>query len=141
MPNTKITRARFAVALFPVAQMRKIGQALTDSIHDRIKSGLNVHDAPAKSLSEAYARRKAKRGRAPVRDLFWTGRTLNSLKLKSVSSERGVIGFADPLVNVIVNAQNKKELIFGLSPSDRRVLNQAVTEALKENPLVKTVQL
>lgn len=121
--------------------MRAIAQELTDSIIERIRRGQNVRDAAAKSLTEAYSRRKSKRGESPIRDWFWTGRTLGALKVTSANENRFVIGFSNALANTIANAQNRKEKVFGVSPNDKRVLNAAIMKALQQRDMIQFEQI
>ena len=102
---------------------------LRDSIAARIGKGLNVNDAPAKPLKpgrngrRGYPDYKAARGLQPFRDWFWTGRTMRSLKVKSASENRAVIGFVDPNADRMAHVNNLREKQFGISPKDRKASN------------------
>src|SRR5579872_4127253 len=95
--QTKITRARFVLGPFTAEDMQTIGSVLTDTISARIRKGINVNDSPARPLKpgrnghRGYPDYKAARGLQPIRDWFWTGRTMRSLKVKSASENRAVI--------------------------------------------------
>ena len=135
--QAKITRARFVLGPFTAEDMLAIGNAVRDSIASRIGHGLNVEDAPAKSLKpgrnghRGYPDYKAARGLQPFRDWFWTGRTMRSLKVKSASENSAVIGFVDPKADRIAHVNNLREKQFGISPRDRRALNAAVLAVLR----------
>ena len=109
---TKITRARFVLGPFIAEDMLFIGSAVRDSIAKRIGKGPNVNDAPAKALKagrngrRGYPDYKLARGLAPIRDWFWTGRTMRSLKVKSASESRVAIDFVDPKADRIAHATN-----------------------------------
>ena len=122
-------------------QMRAIAQEVTDSILARIKRGDNVRDAAAKSLTAIYLRRKTKRGDASIRDWFWTGKTLSALKVLKADENGFKIGFSNTLANTIAGSQNRRERVFGMSPSDKRVLNAAVLKALQRHEIIHFQQI
>jgi len=121
--------------------------AVCDSIAARIGKGLNVNDAPAKALKpgrngqRGYPDYKVARGLAPIRDWFWTGRTMRSLKLKSASENRAVIGFVDPNADRIAHVNNLRERQFGISQKDRQALNAAVLVTLGHVRLVRVARV
>ena len=141
--QAKISRARFVLGPFTAQDMLAIGNVLRDSIAARIGKGLNVNDAPAKALKpgrsgrRGYPDYKAARGLQPFRDWFWTGRTMRSLKVKSASENRAVLGFVDPNADRMAHANNMREKQFGVSPKDRRALNDAVMATLRRSRVVR----
>ena len=132
-----IEKTRFQIRPLSGGQMRLIAQDLTNSILRRIKSGQNIKDAAAVSLTEAYLRRKTRRGLSNIRDWFWTGRTLNYMRVLRASPNKAVIGFASQLADVVAGAQNKREKMFGVSRHDRIALYQAVERELKRTDIVQ----
>ncbi len=136
--QTRITRARFVLGPFTSEDMETIGNVLVDKISTRIGKGLNVSDTPAKPLKpgrngrKGYPDYKAARGLQPIRDWFWTGRTMRSLKVKSASENRAVIGFVDPRADRVAHANNRREKQFGISPTDRAALNAVVLAVLRK---------
>jgi hypothetical protein len=141
--TAKITRARFVLGPFTSEDMLAIGNVLRDSIAARIGNGLNVNDAPAKALKpgrngrRGYPDYKKARGLQPIRDWFWTGRTMRSLKVKSASENRAVIGFVDPNADRIAHVNNLREKQFGVSPNDRQALSRAVLALLRQARVVR----
>ncbi len=141
--TAKITRARFVLGPFTSEDMLAIGNVLRDSIAARIGKGLNVNDAPAKALKpgrngrRGYPDYKKARGLQPIRDWFWTGRTMRSLKVKSASENRAVIGFVDPNADRIAHVNNLREKQFGVSPNDRQALSRAVLALLRQARVVR----
>lgn len=141
--QAKITRARFVLGPFTAEDMLFIGNAVRDSIAERIGKGLNVDDAPAKVLKPSrngrrgYPEYKLARGLAPIRDWFWTGRTMRSLKVKSATENRVLIGFVDPNADRIAHVNQLRERQFGISPKDRNVLNAAVLATLRRVRVVR----
>ena len=136
--QAKITRARFVLGPFTSEDMLTIGNVVVESIKDRLHKGLNINDQPAKPLKpgrngkRGYPDYKAVRGLQPFRDWFWTGRTLRSLKVKSASENRCVIGFVDPNADRIAHVNNLREKAFGVSPKDRLALHSIVLAVLKQ---------
>lgn len=136
--QARISRARFVLGPFTAEDMQTLGGVLVDSISTRIRKALNASDAPAKALKpgrngrRGYPDYKASHGLMPVRDWVWTGRTLRSLKVKSVNENQAIIGFANPNADRIAHANNLREKQFGVSPKDRSALNAAVLALLRQ---------
>jgi hypothetical protein len=141
--QAKITRARFVLGPFTSEDMETIGGVLLESISTRIRKALNVNDTPAKALKpgrngrRGYPDYKAARGLMPVRDWVWTGRTLRSLKVKSVSENKAIIGFIDPNADRIAHVNNLRERQFGISPKDRSALSAAVRAVLRQARVIR----
>lgn len=151
----KITRARFVLGPFTSEQMQAIGQVAADTIKTRILSGKNVEDQAAKPLSMRYKKRadesgrltygsdtgyrglKLKRGLAPIRDWFFRGLTIGSLKVKSANENRVVVGFVNDQADKIAHINNLREKAFGVSPNDRNVINAAVLATLKQFRIIR----
>ena len=141
--QTKITRARWVLGPFTAEDMQTIGNVVLDSISSRIRKGLNVNEAETKPLKpgrnghRGYPEYKVARGLQPFRDWVWTGRTMRSLKVKSASENRVVIGFVDPNADRIAHMNNLRERQFGVSPRDRLALNAIVLAVLKQARAVR----
>jgi hypothetical protein len=144
--TAKVTRARFMLGPFSSEDMLSVANTLRDSIAGRIGEGLNVNDAPAKALKpgrngrRGYPDYKRARGLQPIRDWFWTGRTMRSLKVKSASENRAVIGFVDPNADRIAHVNNLRNRQFGVSPKDRAALAAAVLAVLRKAPVVRAAR-
>ena len=145
--QTKITRARFVVGPFSSEAMATIGQVVVDdAILPRIRRAVNVEDAPARALKpgrpgrRGYPDYKRARGLQPVRDWTWTGHTLRALKVKSANENRVVIGFIDPRSDAIAHANNRRERMFGLSPSDMHVVESVVAAMAREQHVVRVMR-
>jgi hypothetical protein len=102
-----------------------------------------VNDTPAKALKpgrngrRGYPDYKAARGLMPVRDWVWTGRTMRSLKVKSASENKAIIGFIDPNADRIAHVNNLRERQFGISPKDRSALSAAVRAVLRQARVIR----
>lgn len=145
----KITRARFVMSPFSSEQMLAIGQVAANSIKTRILGGQNAADQKAKPLSMKYRKRpdkkgritygadtgyrafKLKRGRAPIRDWFLSGDTLDALRVKSASENRVVVGFINEKSDRIAHTNNLREKAFGLSPNDMKAVHAAIAATFK----------
>ncbi len=103
-----------------------------DSIAQRIGKGLNANDEPAKPLKpgrnghRGYPDYKIAHGLQPLRDWFWTGRTMRSLKVKSANENRAIIGFVDPKADLVAHVNNLREKAFGISEKDRNAMTATV---------------
>jgi hypothetical protein len=81
----KIRKARFVYSPFSPEQMQVIGESVAESIRTRIASAVTADDTPARPLKAPYAKAKIRRGRLPIRDWTWRGKTLRAMKLKSAN--------------------------------------------------------
>ncbi len=140
--QTKITRARWVLGPFTSEDMETIGNVLLDSISRRIRNGFNASDAPSKALKpgrngkRGYPEYKMAHGLQPIRDWVLTGRTMGSLKVKSASENRVVIGFINSNADRVAHVNNLRERAFGVSPKDRQALNAIVRAVLKTSRVI-----
>ena len=141
--QAKITRARWVLGPFTSEDMLSIGTAVRDSIAQRIGKGLNANDEPAKPLKpgrnghRGYPDYKIAHGLQPLRDWFWTGRTMRSLKVKNANENRAVIGFVDPKADLVAHVNNLREKAFGISTKDRNATTAAVLAILMRARVVR----
>jgi hypothetical protein len=146
MFQPKITHARLVMSPFDSSQMLTIGNALADSVRKRIASGVNANDQPSKPLKGAhgnfvpYARKKQMKGLNPVRDWVYSGQTMRSLKVLTVNENQGKVGFTTDRANRIASALNKIDRAFGISPTDRVAMNNALGTILRAGNVVKFKQ-
>ena len=144
--QTKITRARWVLGPFTSEDMETIANVLLDSISRRILNGFNANDAPSKALKpgkngkRGYPEYKAAHGLQPIRDWFLTGRTMRSLKVKSASENRVVIGFSNSNADRVAHMNNLREKAFGVSPKDRLALNAVVRAVLKTSRVIRVAK-
>ena len=140
--QSKITRARWVLGPFTSQDMETIANVLLDSISRRIRNGFNASDAPSKALKpgkngkRGYPEYKAAHGLQPIRDWVLTGRTMRSLKVKSVSENRAVIGFINANADAVAHVNNLREKAFGVSPKDREALNAVVRAVLRTSRVI-----
>jgi hypothetical protein len=126
--------------------MVSIGNVVRDSIAQRIGKGLNANDEPAKPLKpgrnghRGYPDYKIAHGLQPLRDWFWTGRTMRSLKVKSANENRAVIGFVDPKADLVAHVNNLREKAFGISPNDRNAMTSAVLGTLRHSRVIRVAR-
>ena len=126
----KIEKARWRVAAFTPQRMGEIGRAAARSVVERIYSGRDVADAPARPLSPRYARRKQARGRRNLRDMTFTGMTLASIHVLSATNNRCVIGAASaPEARKLALAHWRGNQ-FGMSPKNMDDFAKAVRSKL-----------
>ena len=135
----KITRARIVLSPFTSEQMLTIGTALADSVRKRIKSGVNAAGNQSKALNPRYAKTKQRKGLQPLRDWFYTGRTLASLAVLSTNENAGKVGFTNTKADRIAHTLNATDKAFGISDSDRAALNEALSRLLHGGNVVKVM--
>lgn len=99
-------------------EMQQLAAPLVRSIEQRIQSGLNASDQPARSLSPAYAKAKATAGARPIRDSRLTGATLAAFGVQTLADNTATLGFHDPRHEQIAELNNQREELFGISPHD-----------------------
>jgi hypothetical protein len=132
--------------------MASLGDTVLKAVSTRIKKGVNCEDNPAKPLKPGrngkpgYAEYKARRGIAAVRNwispIQWPKnriKTMRALKVKAANENRVIIGFIDPKADRIAHINNMQEKMFGLSPKDREVLLDTVTEMKRGAVSVKRI--
>lgn len=146
MAQTKITRARFTLSPFTSEQMRELGVAVLVSVKKRIHSGLTVDEQPAKPLKVVtaqnrngaignylpYTVQKERMGKQPIRDLFKTGGLMNSVQVLSASEDRAILGSNNPVKDKLLHKNNRISPQFGMSPSDKLVMQKKVGELVRE---------
>jgi hypothetical protein len=144
----KVTHAKLTFSPFTSENMLNIGQATLDHMRQRIRSSMDVNDSRERPLNARYAQQKAK-GRfvklgggrtysgAPVRDWTLRGRTLQSLKAKSASENKVTIGPILQEAYMILIVRNRRDNMWGMSPSDREAMYAAVREVLTRKKLVQ----
>ena len=72
----------------------------------------------AGTTSRGYPDYKAATGLQSLRDWFWTGRTMRTLKVKSASENLVVVGFIDPSADRIAHVNGPRERPFGVSSQE-----------------------
>jgi len=65
---------------------------------------------------------------------------MRSLKVKSASENRVVIGFVDPNADRIAHVNNLREKAFGVSPKDREALNAVVLVLLRQARAIRVAR-
>jgi hypothetical protein len=137
MPRFEIqvkSRPSIEAPTFSAEQMRQIGEHAIQVMKNRLHAGVDVLDQPARPLGEKYAKRKARLGKQPIRDILLTGNTLGSVQVTE-SGEGHVkvsIKGATPFRKAIFN-QNQDPW-FGLSDTDdERLLGETIAPIFAQN--------
>lgn len=146
MPTFSISMTKvpeFPDVSFTEQQMRTLAGDVQEQMRARILRGVNLSDAPAKPLSERYAKRKQRRGRAPIRDWTFTGDTMRNLKIMETSKKSTEVGFdwraavsggkgrPGPFQKALF--QQNREPMFGLSPQNEQAVGRKVAEIFESN--------
>ena len=150
--ETRMQQIKITLSPFTSESMATIGQVVLDHIRDRIKAVQDVTDSAARPLSPRYAEEKV-RGRyvalggkkkfsgLPFRDWTLRGRTLSACKVKSASQERVTIGPTSEETGKIMTARNARDNMWGVSPSDGRVLHAVIMETLRSTRAVRVERM
>lgn len=128
------------VPVFSTEDMTHIGEAAIEQMKHRSGDEQDVFDAPAPPLKPKYAKQKARKGLAGVRDLRYSGNMLGSMQILEVDKQHCKVGFkgSTPYRKAIFN-QNI-DPFFGLSTTDeehlmehtiRPLFHQNIEDALK----------
>lgn len=113
-------KVRFKAVGYTSDQWAQMGRhVITNGMIPRIKAGRNANDRPARPLVPKYAQKKAKRGLPPVRNMSFTGKTLQAMAVTASSGNGLTIGFTTPRASTIASVNNRKDLQFALSTNDR----------------------
>lgn len=146
MPTFSITVTQmpdFPDVSFSETQMRALAANAEAQMRARMLRGVNVFDAPAKPLSERYAKQKQRRGRAPIRDWTFTGETMRNMKVLETSSKAAEVGFdwraavsgskgrPGPFQKALF--QQNREPLFGLSLQDERAVGVSAEAMFAQN--------
>jgi hypothetical protein len=149
--QARITHARLSFSPFTSESMMTIGQITLDHIRQRIQSVQDVTDSRAKPLKESYAEQKRLGRRValggpqkytglPYRDWTLRGRTMQSLKVKVASENRVTIGPTSQETTMIILARNRKDNMWGLSPSDYEALYAVIRQTLLQVKSVRVIR-
>jgi hypothetical protein len=148
----RVQEIKVTLSPFTSSEMATIGQIVLDHIRSRIQSVTDVTDSRARPLTDNYAEQKRvgrlvalggprKYTGLPYRDWTLRGRTLGSLKVKYASQERVTIGPTSEESNKIIVARNRKDKMWGMSPSDGEALHAAIMATLRQSPVVRVEKM
>ena len=136
--------ARFVYRPISAEQMAVIGNLVVADVVSRIRKARNVEDAPAKPLKpgrngkRGYPDWKAAHGLQPVRDLFWRGLTLRSIRVISAMSNEVRIGFDNPQAAGIAYINQSREPMFWFSPTNLTHIHDLVKQTVLTTELVRS---
>jgi hypothetical protein len=136
--------ARFVYRPLSSEQMATIGNLMIGGVSVRIHKGLSSSDEPAKPLKpgrggrRGYPDYKLARGLQAIRDLFWRGLTMRSLRVTSSKANEVRIGFDNPEASRIAAINNSREPMFWFSPGDQQRIQELVSQAIHS---AETVQV
>ena len=134
---------RYVYRPLSAEQMATIGNLVIADVQARIRKGLNVGDAPAKSLKpgrngkRGYPDYKVARGLQGIRDLTWRGLTMRSIRVISSKANEVRIGFDNPQAARIAAANQNREAMFWFSPNNKKRIQELVSTAIRAAELVR----
>jgi hypothetical protein len=146
--ETRITYSKLSFSPIATEDMAAIGGIVLDHMKARIQAHVDWDDNPARPLKPSYAQEKVKGRRValtggqlfrgqPFRDWTLRGRTMQSLKVKSVSQDQVTIGPVSEEASKIINARNPLDHMWAMSPSDTEVLHEAVYNTIMQTVRVR----
>ena len=136
--------ARFVYRPLSPEQMTVIGNLVIADVSARIHKGKNVQDESAKPLKpgrnghRGYPDYKAARGLQPIRDLFWRGLTMRSIRVISAKANEVRIGFDNRQAARIAAINQRREPMFWFSPSNKKTIQELISAALRAVGIVQT---
>lgn len=131
--------------------MAGVGQVLVNSIRKRISMAVDATDSPAKPLAARYATQKTK-GRlvtgggtrkyygAPIRDWSLRTFTMRALAVLRANEMSVTVGFSTNQADLIVTIQQKRCVMFGVSPTDESAVQRHISDLLAISPMVKVAR-
>ena len=139
--TAKVVSRRLTLSPFSAEQMFTIGQVMLDKKKDRISQGINSQDNRAKPLAERYARRKLLLGRAPIRDLRWSGLLMGSYKVKSANQDQVTIGFVNDTADARATIQRRREEMITDSPKDLAVYQRVIRATFEQTNMIRVIKV
>ena len=143
MPSfeTRFTYSKMSISPIAVEDLGAIGGIVLDSMKARIKAAVDWNDNAARPLKPIYAQEKVKGRRValtggqlfrgkPIRDWTLRGRTMQSLKVKSVSQDRVTIGPVSLEAAKIIAGRNPLDHMWAMSPKDMAVLHESTYDTI-----------
>jgi len=119
---------RFVVTPPDAGRMNELGKTFLTAFKERLDRAQNIFDAPARPLSRAYARRKARLKPPAIRNLRMSGITRDTIHVMASAEGRAVIGTRDWRANMILTRQNRLDPQWGMSPRDRAAVERRLAE-------------
>ncbi len=113
---------RLDMLTFRQRDMYEIGNAGLDAVKARLAAAKGPNDAPAKPLRVSYARQKSKRHLGNRRNLKFTGRMLDNLKIRTVSEKAAKAGLTSRKERIKGQANTRIEPWCLFSPANRKVV-------------------
>jgi hypothetical protein len=104
--------------VFTQDELHALAEAAMKTEQERISKGVDIHDQPAKPLTQPYERRKERAGKKGIRDMHNTGKLLASRDVVSVDGQGIEVGFTLTQEELIARINNTRDPMFGLSPDN-----------------------
>lgn len=135
MPTFSIGRRprfRTKVLGFTAGEMRELGDITASTLKDRLDLGLNRFDEKMPPLTEAYLKKKVKRGRRPIRDLKLSGSMRTATRVREASDNLVIVSIAGATLKARAFINQAISPWFGLSPLMGKVLDKRVFKFFDE---------
>lgn len=109
------------------------GPVAVKAIAGRTAKGSDVRDRPMRQYNQFYAEKK-KGGRLSPRTLTDTGTMMDAMSFRVINATNGEVYFktrGNPNREALARIHHDDVNFFGMSPSDKRVLNQATIREME----------
>ena len=125
------------IRLLPVAfsrdQMAQIGSFGLEKLKRRVSFGIGSNDAAMPGLQVGYQRLKARRVGSSLRDLKFTGRMLDDLKIQSVSESSVRMDITTALSRIKARTNEQRSPWLSFSPSDEAAIYAEASRQFRGN--------
>jgi len=135
--QTKLRRVELTLSPFSAEQMQTIGEVMLRAKLERISSATDSTDSPAKPLSAGYAARKKAYNLPQIRDWTYRGVLMRSLKVKSASPDKYVLGPTSDQTDLILTVQRRMWEMWSDSPKDLEAQQAIIRETLRYHPVLR----
>lgn len=121
---------------FSAEDMRAIGAEAVRVEGLRWAAGLDLSDQPARPLAPRYAKRKARFGQRPIRNLRLTGSMAAARQVVGAELNRVQIEFVGAEARRRANENLRRNPMIGLSPMDQAVVASVARQIIESKTWV-----
>jgi hypothetical protein len=113
-------------------EMVDVGAVGLLDLKRRVRAGLNPDDAPAKPLTKRYAKYKSRMHKGNRRDLWFSGKMLGNLQLRTVSDNIAKAALTSRKERLKASANNLRDLWLAWSRRNKEVIRGRMTKTISD---------
>lgn len=136
---------RLDTLTFRQREMVNVGAAGLLDLKRRVRAGLNPEDAPAKPLGKRYAMYKSRMHKGNRRDLWFSGKMLGNLQLRTVSDNVAKASLTSRKERVKASANSLRDLWLAWSRRNKEVIvgrmRKVISDRMKRMVISKNTGL